>query len=481
MDLNNTESTSNSSNSTFHCPHSPMSWDLNVSTFHWLLIAMALVASPLTILLNAIVILVMKQRKELQKTSNILLSSMAVTDLLVGVIVMPLSAIVDLLILSRASFAHKCMLDLVTTFVAFFLFFATLYHLTIIAWERYVAIQKWMDYKIIVTNGRAKKLAIAAWLCALFAAIPVLIFKLVGVDHRIVESWFTMCALTGEACLIFILFFYRKVYLGIRQRKLNEISQVTVIVEAKLQSKVAKTTGLLTAALMFSFIPSFGLQILGSFFPVFHTWTAIRFTTTVTQLNSLFNPLLYWYRDRRFRNGLLELLGKQRKPQVHQPAVDAARFVRRQDPPTTTQKQNTDKHTRRLARSASCNAPEGLDSMSRRPREKGLKRSFSARTVNTCSSSSDGLESQQPSSIMTVSATIHVKSSMQRKARKNNCESTKDLNRPRVIRKIPRSESHSIPSVKFSSRRQGTVGHQATQNPNERPKTAPATFIFADE
>ena len=40
------------------------------------------------------------------------------------------------------------------------LYGATLHHLTIIAWERYVAIQKWMDYKLIITNGRLKKISI---------------------------------------------------------------------------------------------------------------------------------------------------------------------------------------------------------------------------------------------------------------------------------------------------------------------------------
>ena len=52
------------------------------------------------------------------------------------------------------------------------LFKATLHHLTIIAWERYVAIQKWMDYKILVTNSRVKNLAIAAWIPAIFPVVP---------------------------------------------------------------------------------------------------------------------------------------------------------------------------------------------------------------------------------------------------------------------------------------------------------------------
>ncbi|XP_078381389.1 5-hydroxytryptamine receptor 1B-like [Oculina patagonica] len=478
MELNETETATLSSSSTFHCSHTPFSWDLNVSSLHWLIDTIALIASPCTILLNAMVILVMKRSRELQKTSNILLSSLAVTDLLIGVIVMPLSVTADFLILSQASFAHTCLLGLVNVFFMFFLFFASLYHLTIIAWERYVAIQKWKDYKVIVTNGRLKKLAIAAWLSALFAAVPILIMSVVDVDHKIVEGWYTICAFMGAVCLILILFFYRKVYLGIRNRNINEISQVTAVIKVKLESKVAKTTGLLTAALMSSFIPIFGFEILGNFFPVFRTSIAVRFTDTLTQLNSLFNPLLYCYRDRRFRNALRELLGKK-KPQAPQPAVEAARFVRRKVPIASAEQHNTAKPTRRLTRSTSCNPPEVLDSLHGRPRDEvTLKRSLSAPTLSKCSSSFDGLDRQKPSSITITSATIHVESSVQRKARENNSESTSDMNKPQVIRNKSRSKScHPIASVKFADRWQGTVRHQDTQHPNERSNTAPATFM----
>ena len=44
-----------------------------------------------------------------------------------------------------------------TTFCASFL------HLVVIAWERYIAVQKWEKYKAIVTKGRIKKYALIAY------------------------------------------------------------------------------------------------------------------------------------------------------------------------------------------------------------------------------------------------------------------------------------------------------------------------------
>ncbi|XP_020619887.1 adenosine receptor A3-like [Orbicella faveolata] len=293
---------------------------------------MTLIASLSTILLNALVIIAIKQRKELQNLPHILLSSLAVTDLLVGLTVMPLSITVDVFIFLRLSFEHVCSLLLASRCFGPFLFSATLHHLTIIAWERYVAIQKWMNYKIIVTKRRLKNLATAAWLSALLPSVPDFLMLVLGVDSRFLAAWLTVWSFVWTACVILIAYFYRKVYLGIRNLKTNEISQVNALMKLKRESKVAVTTGLLTAVLILSFLPITVVAFLGNVFLVFNTNVAFRFTWAATQLNSLLNPLLYWYRDRRFRIAILKLVGMKSPPQKFQPAVDAARFITRKDP-----------------------------------------------------------------------------------------------------------------------------------------------------
>ena len=137
------------------------------------------------------------------------------------------------------------------------LFTATLHHLTIIAWERYVAVQKWMDYKRIITNGRLKKIAVGTWLSALFSTVTSFITTVFVVDRRIVSSVLTGLTAVETVFLFLLAFFYQKVYLGVRNRKLNEISQIDVLMKAKLESKVAKTTGLLTAGVISSFISQY--------------------------------------------------------------------------------------------------------------------------------------------------------------------------------------------------------------------------------
>lgn len=157
-----------------------------------------------TVLMNAMVILAIKQKRELRRPSNILLSSLAVTDLVIGIIVMPLFVTVNFLIFQQVWSEFTCTLFLVNPCIIQLLFKTTLYHLTIIAWERYVAIQKWMDYKILVTNSRVKNLAIAAWISALFPAVPNLIARVADVNGKIIAAFFVMWSAEAATCLILI-------------------------------------------------------------------------------------------------------------------------------------------------------------------------------------------------------------------------------------------------------------------------------------
>ena len=417
MDLNNNQTTTTiTSRSSTYCGlyEQPVSWVVGDSAFHMILGVLTVVASFPTALLNALIILAIKQRRELQKPSNILLSSLAVTDLLVGAISMPTTATIDFFRIRRVSFEKTCMLGLVNAIFMPLLFIATLNHLTIIAWERYVAVQKWRNYKRIITNGRLKKIAIFTWLSALFPTAVYYFLRVFLLERKIFDIVFACWTAVESVCLFLVAFFYLKVYLGIRNRNLNDTSQIHVLMRAKLESKIAKTTGLLTAALISSFIPICLLAILRNVVPLLRTNAAIRFTQLVTQLNSLFNPLLYCYREHRFRNAIRELLGLK-KGEAIQVEVGAPQLTRRNDSIRPSELHKEGKHTKRLTRSASCNLTDALYSIHGTPRVVMLKKSLSAPTLDTCSSSLDGLDLQQPSSIVEC------------KARKNNPEASVDV------------------------------------------------------
>ena len=318
-----------------------------------------------------------------------MLSSLAVTDLLVGVIAMPITATIYFFTLRQVLSAYICVLFGANNIFAPLLFSTTLHHLTIIAWERYVAIQKWMEYKLIVTNDRLKKIAIGTWLSSLLPTAAYFSLTLVAGDHIIVNSVFAGWVAAEAVCLFLIAFFYRKVYLGIRNRKLNEISQIDALMKAKLESKVAKTTGLLTVAIISSFIPIFVFAILGTLVPLFRTDASMRLAQLVIQLNSLFNPLLYCYRDHRFRKAIPELL-RMKIPQATKSAVGATQFIGRNVSNMSSELHIVGKRNQRLTRSVSCILTDALDSIHGPSSVVMLKKSLSAPMLDTCSSTLDG-------------------------------------------------------------------------------------------
>ena len=64
-------------------------------------------------------------------------------------------------------------------------------------------------------------------------------------------------------CLIAIAHFYFVMYLGMRKREINAIGHFNhALINAKMESKIGRMTALLTAALICSFLPSFGITLL---------------------------------------------------------------------------------------------------------------------------------------------------------------------------------------------------------------------------
>lgn len=421
MDLNDSETTANSSSedrSVFYCPKAPdLTWDLNETTFPWVLVAVKSFASPAIIFLNVLVVLIVKRDKQFQKNSYILLSSLAVADLLVGVVTIPFSGSIDLLLALQVSLERVCVLDLINVYSMYCISWCALYHLTAIAWERYVAIRKSIEYLTIVTRSRIIKLMVTVWLTAMFTTIPPLIMEVAGVDISFVDIWVTAASLCGALSVIALAYFYVQVYLGVRKSRLKKISQVTVLVQAKQEKKVAKTTGLLTLVLLFSFVP--GIVVSSSV--ALRTSTSIRVSEFLMQVSSLINPLLYCYRDRRFRRAALELLRMKKPPAVYPATTGAVRAVQRKDPPLGSHGkasvpvgQRNPETSRPLERPASCDPPDLWFDYAYRRSEMALKRSASVPSLAQFSRLLGSSQTQQHPCILVTTATVHAERSPQR-------------------------------------------------------------------
>ena len=405
--------------SLYFCQKPPyLTWDLTNTTLPWILVGVIFTAAPVTTVLNILVIVALNKSRELQKLSNILLCSMAVTDLITGAITMPMSAIVDVLMLTRVSVEHVCTFDsLVNKLLLFTMSNISLYHLTAIAWERYMAIKCWKDYRNKVTKRLLKNLGAIAWLLPILKLVPTVAMIIVGVDRTVLGLWLALGIILVMASLFATVYFYIMLFLGLQKRKQNQTSQVTIMMKAKLESKVAKTTGLLTAGLLISFVPSIVITTSGTFLPAFSMNSAFRLSEVFVQLNSILTPVLYFYRDRRFRNTVKELLGMKTSTNIRQ-SVDATQSSKKNEFSNNASIQlsarNGGKNRSILTTSAS---PETAGKV-----DQGLKatlgRSISYPTLYKCSRDSFvpcGSPPYEPSSHLTTIAADRNESSKQGK------------------------------------------------------------------
>ena len=333
MNSSDADLTANASSkvlSEYFCPVKPIHiWVLSDRTIFKVTAAITTILCPVVMILNILVILAVKTKRELKEhNSNILLASLAIADVLTGIISMPLATSLDVLLLLRRFLNPEvfCMIALINEMTLFIGGCSSTYHLAVIAWERYVAIRKLTEYKVIVTRGRVKKYARIAWLVAVVVAVPPRVMKLnalFDIPYMYLMIVSLIGVIPGAVSIILICYFYILVYLGVRKRNVNAITEVRSLIKTKLATKVAKTTAILTGTVFISFIPSVIYLFFGEAYPQLRRSSYFRWSMMLAHLNSVFNPVLYCYRDRRYREAMLEIL------KIRKPAPVVKRNVRR--------------------------------------------------------------------------------------------------------------------------------------------------------
>ena len=302
---NSEDSLVNSSKAVFFCPRDPLFfWDLENEVSLQLVIAITAIAAPFTTFLNTLVIVTIQKTRELQTNSSILVSSLAITDLLVGAVSTPLIITVDALIL-RGTVPESivCSINESAAFVLYGAYSASLMHLTLMGWERYVAIAKPMKYKVLVRKRRIKRYSGIVWITVFTAFVLLRTLQAIALPH---EFLIVLHLIEGVFWLVnfLALDFYRSVYSKARKQSQCQISQIT----AKIQSRIAFTACLLTAAVFLCSLPMAFFIGTVQFLPILRASSVFRWSEVPLYLNSLLNPVLYFYRNRRYRKAALKLL-----------------------------------------------------------------------------------------------------------------------------------------------------------------------------
>ncbi|XP_055063791.2 trace amine-associated receptor 13c-like [Misgurnus anguillicaudatus] len=267
------------------------------------------VLSVWTVFLNLLVIISISHCKKLHTPTNMLILSLAVADLLVGLIGMPLEAI--RLIETCWYFGDIfCRLFLI---IMGLLFSTSLSNLVLIAVDRYVAVCHPLLYPQKITMTRTIPIICVSWFWSSAYNFSVVIStsqrKYTCYGECTIMTTFTWTIIDMVLsflfpCTVIITFYLRIFYVAHQQVKvINSLMRsgkhlTEGSVRRKSESKAALTLGIIVTVYLFCWIPYYSLSLtqntrLTSAIAYFILW--------MVYINSALNPLIYaifypWFR-----------------------------------------------------------------------------------------------------------------------------------------------------------------------------------------
>lgn len=340
--------------------------DGNVAVQAGVAVILALITFATT-LSNAFVIATIYQSRKLHTPANFLIASLAVTDLLVSILVMPISALYTV---SQTWTLGQVMCDIwlssdITCCTA------SILHLCVIALDRYWAITDAVEYSKKRTPARAAGMIATAWVIAISISLPPFFWRQVkaeevtscnvNTDHIFYTIYSTFGAFYIPTLLLIAL--YGRIYVEARKRILKQshnkpgkrltsahlitnspgsvasttslnygtndssscdttsspnISQVKVTVSDALlekkrisaarERKATKTLGIILGAYIICWLPFFIYTLLVPVCPSCFYPELFDSFTWLGYLNSLINPIIYTMSNEDFKQAFHKLI-----------------------------------------------------------------------------------------------------------------------------------------------------------------------------
>ena len=263
--------------------------------------------SPLITIGNAFVVFAVWRDplKNLRSSpSNFILQSMAVADLLVGMVLSPLYAylLLKIAVDKRIALPLHVTYSLSTTLVG-----ASLAHLMLLSVDRFCAVVTPLRYKAIITYRRVHQALILVWcyficfgIAAFFFENKVFIVGLVFWIHTVF-----LLDLTFDL-YIFILYRLRKYYKLWKRRIMGNSVRVSCSNFTDKEMHLAKRLAIVIAASLFLITPFFVFKSLVYFCIPCYSRPKVLLAATVlevtfTYLNSVMNPFMFCWRLQKYR------------------------------------------------------------------------------------------------------------------------------------------------------------------------------------
>ena len=268
-----------------------------------------LLMSACTIFLNVLVMIAVKTSPRLKTNCNMLLASLAGTDLITGAIGQPLTVAKQIRRLGGSSVDSYsvCLLEGAGTITSVT---ASIQHLALLSIERYLAIMHPYKYSEIITKHRLVASAVTVWSVAALMTVLTYLFSLNNVFNSVFRVFLIVASISILIfCQIAVYREARSQMLKIASQQISKEARETFLKE----KKALNTTRIVIGVVLLSFVPLFlfrlfMMPLLGSPAMKFVMEYAFR---SLALCNSVCNPLIYCARNKEFRKAFKRLLCKQ--------------------------------------------------------------------------------------------------------------------------------------------------------------------------
>lgn len=274
--------------------------------------------SVTTILLNSVVLLAIWKTSttSLNKPTKALLASLALTDLLYGMTVMPLTITLNMLILSEAETQLVCVVWRLAVLLALWLSGVSLYSLTLISIDRFLAIKLMNAYRHVVTTKRCVKALVAGWL-GLACILTVLFVS----KNLVIEDVDAFSQVIRILIIIFLVLFllmttisYGLAFSYLKKFSANVTPEMTKKPDPSRKFYALKyrrsfnTMLIILLVMILFYLPYAFSLVMEKFNENGRTKQLIRVGQVVVAINCTCNPLLYLWRLKQLRQTLKSLV-----------------------------------------------------------------------------------------------------------------------------------------------------------------------------
>ena len=257
-----------------------------------------------TTILNLIAIYAIRKTSSLSKNLKTLLLSQAVSDFGVGLLVQPM--VVAQVMNSNRNSETRLIPTKLLIFATNLFIFATLFSVTALCADRFLAIHLHLRYQELVTYKRVAAAVISIWLIsALISLIRIFLPK---------QIMYVGFVIIISACIITATFLSAKLYLTLR-RHINQI-QVPLVAQndqgESVQRKRKSAMASLYVYLVFivCYLPNICvlITIASNSEPRIDVNHLQFYTLTLLFLNSTLNPLIYCWKIKRIQHTIVGTL-----------------------------------------------------------------------------------------------------------------------------------------------------------------------------